>query len=171
METIIIAGFPGTGKSILTNEYRNLTSDSDSSKFSWIMTEEGKVRNPDFPNNYIEHIKSLIGKVRIIFVSTHDVVRQALKDNNIEYVLVYPGKNCKDIYMNNYKNRGNDDAFLKLMDQNWDKFINQLEHEEGCSIKLVLMRNKYIKDIPFIKKILEVEEEKLHNDNEERKGN
>lgn len=56
--------------------------DSDSSNFSWVKDENGnntKERNPEFPKNYIEHIKSNIGKVDVIFVSSHKVVREALE--------------------------------------------------------------------------------------------
>ena len=162
METKIVAGFPGIGKSVLFEELgNNLVADSDSSSFSWIGEGIDRKRNPDFPNNYIEHIKSLVGKVKIICVSTHDVVRQALKNNDIEYILVYPSRNCKDIYLKNYKERGNDESFVNMMDQNWDKFLDQLETEDGTDIKLTLLRNTYLKDIPgLIRDIIKDWEEK-----------
>lgn len=62
-ETTIISGFPGIGKSYFfrNQEYNNRTVlDSDSSEFSWVKDENGnntKERNPDFPSNYIDHIK------------------------------------------------------------------------------------------------------------------
>ena len=55
--------------------------------------ETRRVRNPNFVEDYIGHIKENIGKVDIIFVSTHLEVRQSLQDNNIEYYTVYPSKN------------------------------------------------------------------------------
>ena len=54
-----------------------------------IKDQEIKVRNPEFPKNYIEHIKENIGKVDYIFVSTHEEVRKALTDAGIEFILVY----------------------------------------------------------------------------------
>lgn len=153
METLVVAGFPGTGKSVLFKAFgENRVADSDSSQFSWISSGMARTRNPEFPNNYIEHIKSLMGKVAVICVSTHDVVRQALKDNGIEYILVYPARSSKLVYLENYKKRGNDEAFIELMDKNWDKFIDQLEQEDGAKIKLRLIKNTYIKDIPGIVK-------------------
>ena len=56
--------------------------DSDSSTFD----------KKDFPENYIKHIKENIGKVDIIFVSSHQVVRNAMKENNIPYSIYYPSK-------------------------------------------------------------------------------
>lgn len=131
--TLIIAGFPGIGKSMLSDHdytYNMSIVDSDSSKFSWLETEKGKIRNPDFPNNYMEHIKSLIGIVDIICVSTHKIVRQALRDNNIKFILVYPKRNCKSIYLYNYGKRGNDDNFIDLMRDNWDTFLREIEEEK-----------------------------------------
>lgn len=52
IETVIISGFHGIGKSYFyNNNHKTLKiSDSDSSKFD----------KKDFPNNYIKHIKKLI---------------------------------------------------------------------------------------------------------------
>lgn len=55
-----------------------------------------KVRNPEFPNNYIQHIKDNIGKVDIICVSSHLKVRQALTDAGIKFITVYPKEDMLD---------------------------------------------------------------------------
>lgn len=126
-KTKVISGFPGIGKSVLTKNGKDLrVLDSDSSSFSWI--EEG-VRNPDFPNNYMKHIKDNIGKANCILVSSHDIVREALKENNIEYTLVYPAVELKDEYLERYKNRGNNEGFLKFISSNWEQFISDIEKE------------------------------------------
>lgn len=146
-DTIILSAFPGCGKSYLFNHQKemNLTVlDSDSSSFSW---EEDKVtRNKDFPNNYILHIKDNIGKCDIICVSSHDIVRNALKENKLNYILVFPDISSKETYMKNYKERGNDDKFLKFIDENWNKFILDM-YKETFPKKIVLFKDEYIKDI------------------------
>jgi hypothetical protein len=145
--TSIISGFPGIGKSYLFNFRKDLTIlDSDSSQFSWL--EKG-VRDPDFPNNYMKHIKDNIGKVDVILVSSHDVVRQALKDNNIDYTIVYPNKSCKEEYLNRYRNRGNDEGFVNMINKNWDKFIDEIEKETFPS-KIDLEADQYLKDIIWV---------------------
>jgi hypothetical protein len=142
--TVIISGFPGIGKSFLFNKYKNkIILDSDYSKFSWII--DG-IRNPQFPDNYINHIKNNIGIVDIILVSCHETVRNALVENIINFYLVYPDKKLKDIYLNNYKNRGNNDNFINMMNKNWDSFINQLETQNSCK-KIILKKDEYLKDI------------------------
>ena len=73
--------------------------DSDSSEFSWVKDEYGNntsVRNPKFPQNYIDHIKEKMLTEDIIFVSSHEVVRDALKQNGIPYHIFYPKKEQKD---------------------------------------------------------------------------
>lgn len=130
--TKVISAFPGCGKTYCFNKYKDSDIkilDSDSSDFSWVKDENGnntKERNPDFPNNYIKHISDNIGKADIIFVSSHDVVRDALKQNKINYILVYPCLEDKEEYINRYINRGNDDNFIKFISDNYDKFIKSM---------------------------------------------
>jgi len=124
----VIAGFPGVGKTYMYNELKDKVKiiDCDSSEFSWI--KEG-VRHPDFPNNYIEHIKQNLNKQEFILVSSHDVVREALKEHEIDYVLVYPDKKLKNDYIEKYKKRGNDEGFINFVSKNWNDFINEIEKE------------------------------------------
>ena len=99
-------------------------ADSDSSKFSWLETESGKVRNPDFPYNYIEHIKGLIGEVDYILVSSHDEVKIALEEAGLSYILVMPQQKLKAEWIGRCWLRGSPDGFLKLINNNWDEWVN-----------------------------------------------
>lgn len=150
LDTIIISGFPAVGKSQFVKDHKELiVLDSDSSNFSWIKDEQGnntKVRNPEFPQCYISHIKENIGKVDIILVSSHDVVRKALYDSNIKYYLVYPSKTLKEEYMNRYVKRGNDYNFIKVVDNNWDKWIEDIENETFPFL-IKLWENQYLNDL------------------------
>ena len=96
--TKIVSAFPCCGKTYYFENKKDLVVlDSDISNFSWIKDENGnntKERNPEFPNNYIEHIKENIGKVDIIFVSSHKVVRDALSESGLNWSLVIPKKEC-----------------------------------------------------------------------------
>lgn len=88
-----------------------------------------KVRNPNFVEDYINHIKENIGKVDIIFVSSHLEVRQALQDNNIEYITVYPYKNCLCEWVGRMYLRGNEDEFIDKQIHMWDKNMDNIENE------------------------------------------
>lgn len=104
MDTKIYSIFPACGKTWLyehQEDYGLKILDSDSSDFSWIRNYDPygrpttKLRNPDFPNNYIEHIKENIGKYDCIFVSSHASVREALDKEGIDFTIVYPMPMCK----------------------------------------------------------------------------
>lgn len=121
-ETKVVSGFPGVGKSYLFNKAKEdnlVVLDSDSSKFD----------KKHFPQNYIKHIKENIGKADYIMVSSHDVVRNALMDNDINYTIIYPALDLKDEYIERYKNRGNDEKFINFISNNWDKFITDIQQE------------------------------------------
>lgn len=139
-QTFVISAFPACGKSYCFNNHQDKFSmlDSDSSEFSWVKDIDGKnttERNPNFPQNYIEHIKANIGKVDVIFVSSHEVVRKALAENNIKTLIVYPNKNLKDEWIRRFKERGNNEGFIKFISDNWDKFIDDIENEDYKFLK------------------------------------
>jgi hypothetical protein len=135
--TIIISAFPGCGKShLFRNKGDKKILDSDSSKFD----------KSQFPQNYIEHIKSNIGLADMILVSSHKEVRDALVDNGIEFTLVYPNKDIKDEYIQRYIDRGNEDKFVELLKNNWNIWIPELEQQKGCE-KIELNRGQYLSDV------------------------
>lgn len=144
-QTKVISGFPGVGKSFLfSNQDADVTiHDSDSSKFSWI--REG-VRNPDFPKNYIQHIQDHVGKVDLLFVSSHEVVRKALEENNIPYTLVYPAIELKSEYLNRYKARGSSLSFINFIDANWERFITDIEQETFPQL-IQLNKGEFLADV------------------------
>lgn len=116
-KTYIIAGFPGIGKSFLKNQYHQSVSDSDSSTFP----------KDQFPQNYIDHIKSLIGEKKLILVSTHKDVLNKLEEEKIDYILAYPKRELKGEYLERYKKRGSPQVFLDLLESKWDSFLNDME--------------------------------------------
>lgn len=145
--TQIVSAFPATGKSYFTKNTSKNVLDSDSSNFSWTINEDDtKIRNPNFPNNYIQHIKENIGKVDIIFVSSHKEVREALVENNIEFTLVFPNNRTKTEYLKRYKDRGNDKNFINFIKNNWNGFIQDLLCQKSCW-KLILEKGQYISNI------------------------
>jgi hypothetical protein len=100
------------GKSFYYKNHAETTLDSDSSFFSWVETVQGKVRNPQWPENYIKYIKENIGKYEFIFVSTHKEVREALLDSCIFFYLIYPDE----------------------LDKSWDQWLKELSfYKYGCS--------------------------------------
>ena len=137
VETLVVSAFPGCGKShLFRNKGEKKILDSDSSTFD----------KSQFPQNYIEHIKSNIGEVDIILVSSHKEVRDALVNESIDFTLVYPRKDIKDEYIQRYIDRGNDGKFVELLKQNWDNWTDELENQEGCE-KIELESGQYLSNV------------------------
>lgn len=136
--TKIISAFPGTGKTHLFNTNSNFIIDSDSSYFD-------KSR---FPNNYVEYIRSYIGKADYILVSSHAEVRDALHKAGLEFTLVYPkdSKSVKTAFLQRYKDRGNDSKFIKLVKDNWEVWIEGCKSQKGCQ-RLEIDHTLFVSDL------------------------
>ena len=143
MKTKVYSAFPGVGKTTYFNTTDRNVLDSDSSKFD----------KKHFPDNYIDHIERnvLDPKVDKILVSSHKDVRDALLKKGIPFVLVYPNREIKDEYIQRYKDRGNNDAFVKLLDSNWDTWMDemdQMEAPKGQTLyKVKLSKGQYLTDV------------------------
>lgn len=131
---MIVSAFPGTGKSHYHKLHPNTTRDSDSSQFDKSM----------FPQNYIAHIKEVEQNTEVVFVSSHSEVRAAMASAELDYILVYPERSLKDEYMARYRERGSPEAFLNLMDKNWDAFINSCESDLGASSHMILQPGEFL---------------------------
>ncbi len=135
--TLVVSAFPGCGKShLFRNKGERKILDSDSSTFD----------KSNFPQNYIEHIKSNLGNVDLILVSSHKEVREALVDNGIEFTLVYPDNNIKEEYIKRYIDRGNNDRFVELLTNNWNNWIDELDNQTGCE-KIKLNTGEFLSDV------------------------
>lgn len=146
MRTRIISAFPGTGKSVFYKKNESTTLDSDSSLFSWIYVDNEKKRHPFFPHNYINHIKKNIGRYEFILVSSHAEVRQALINNSIFFYWITPVPERKEEFIQRYKERGNDDGFVKLLETKWDDWMEEFFLDPGIGLKKIAMTLPYLED-------------------------
>jgi hypothetical protein len=145
MQTKIISAFPGTGKSHFFKSHSN-SIDLDISGFSWTYDIEGnKIRNPDFPRNYIEHIQYHIGSYEYILVSSHKDVRDALKQHCIFYYLVYPNIYMKDVYLERYRLRGDVEPFIAMVSDNWKSWLASCYSDKIGNESIVT--DKYLSDV------------------------
>jgi len=150
-KTIVFSAFPGMGKSYCHNECKKnkkfVTLDSDSSKYSWRHAKGEKVRNGKFPENYIKHIKKNMGKVDIIFVSSHLEVRRALKAAGIRYYVVIPLISRKKEMLALYKKRGNDKEFIKLLRNEWECWVAAIALQEEEADVFRLAEETFLNDM------------------------
>jgi len=154
-KALIVAGFPGVGKSHMFREMglELELADSDSSDFSWIKDKDGNntdKRNPNFITDYEKHITGLVEWYDIIFISTHADVLSSMSDI-IDYILI-PDIKSKDEYIKRYKRRGSPDAFITFLSKNWDDFLGEIIRLYGDKV-YVMPSGEYL--IDSMKKIVE----------------
>jgi len=135
-KTLLISGFPAVGKTHFQSSSKLKVLDSDSSKFD----------KNYFPDNYIKHIKNNMGLVDIILISSHDLVREALINEGLKFVLVYPNIELKDEYIDRYIKRGSPNGFIDLVSSNWNDWILQLKNQDGC-LKFELNTEQYLGEV------------------------
>lgn len=141
-DLLIVSAFPCTGKSTFCKDTGDFIKacDSDSSEFSWMIDENGaRVRNPEFPKNYIKHIKECMKEYNVIFVSSHDVVRKALRRHRIKYTLMYPDNN-PDMFKEYVKraiDRGSSETFVYNLCKHWDDWIKSCDDDKSDKIKSI----------------------------------
>jgi hypothetical protein len=133
--SLVVAGFPGIGKSHLKDMGGDKISDSDSSKFP----------KDSFPENYIDHIQSLLGKKEIILVSTHKDVLMEMERVGIDYILVYPDRSLKSEYLDRYRNRKSPTQFVNVLDQKWDSFMKDID-AANPNKRIILKSGEYLMD-------------------------
>jgi hypothetical protein len=142
--TIIVSAFPGCGKSYCTKHGKDLiTHDSDSSNFHFL--EGTRELNPDWPNNYIQHIARLKfrGYYDVVFVSSHVEIREALKEAGIKYLLIYPKDKCKDEYLQRYRDRNSPADFVKRLEENWQDWLQSCR-DDNAPVRLILGQGAFL---------------------------
>lgn len=152
--TKIFCCFPGTGKSYMKaheEEYNLKLLDSDSSEYHWIYENGEKKENPNFISDYVQHIKECFDSKEYdyIFVSTHTNVIDELENIGLPFSIVLPSIHCKGTYMDRYKARGNDSAFIDRINTNWESWVCDLNgrYFKHGEYKYILGENQYVKDI------------------------
>ena len=150
MKTHVVSVFPACGKTYMVESCKDLKIlDSDSSNFSWYYPNgelSTKVRNPEFPDNYITYIKNNIGKYDYIFVSSHDDVRYAMDEAGIEYSVVFPDDDLLDEWIGRCYRRSNNGFPIEVLIKNWDNWIEGMKASARTHNFAVLTHGKYLSD-------------------------
>lgn len=153
--TIIVAGFPGVGKTYLSTKGRKLNIlDLDGKEFIW--SDDNCIqRNPNYPNNYIQGIKDNMGKYDIIFIALDFDILKRLDNEKITFIILYPNKSLKKSYITRYRRRGDSVEFIESMKNDWDSVINKIETKKTY-LKLKLNTTRTIEDIFLESKVYTV---------------
>lgn len=119
----VICAFTGLGKTYLSKNYNNII-DHDITKykqnynlkqrenFEALKTLENRTKNNDFPKNWLTDLKKLLFTENIILFPADEEIRELLIKEKIDFTFIIPDLNSKDILINRYKNRGNNEIFI-----------------------------------------------------------
>lgn len=143
MYNVIVAGFPGVGKSTAAEKHPDRYVDMESSDYHWVSSEsDSKNCHPEWPNNYVDAIigeamkaESPNGTIlpqKIICISTHKEVLSELSARGIYFDAVCP--RTKDIYIQRYIDRGNNESFVTLLKKRFEDFVSDLKNSDAHSI-------------------------------------
>lgn len=163
---LVVSATPGTGKSTITKnaekyglKHCHVHFDEHTKEYELTVPSGDLVPVFDsdsslfdksaFPGNYIKHIKEVLSKFPnvVIFVSSHDNVREAMAEAKIDYVLAYPERELKGDYLERYKERGSPEAFIKLMDDKWNDFLDSCLDDKGATRHLILSEGEFLVDV------------------------
>lgn len=149
--TIIISAFSGCGKTSFCKEHED-SKDLESSLYS--KTIDGKP-NPSRITDMINVLKWHLvnNNWKYIFISSHADLREELDRQGINYYLIYPAVTRKEEFIKNFTERGNDANYIKLMQENWEAWIDEMSKVEksyalqpGEFITMDLIKTK----LPFL---------------------
>lgn len=154
MKGIVIAGFGGVGKTELAKKYKNVI-DLESIFWKWQYNERhmnieeyksgnDRIPNPNFPQNYIEAIKENQKKYDIVLIAYSTIICRAVKENNVSFLLCYPDKEAKDIYIERYRKRGNNECFINKNIESFEEAVDILE--KRVESKIVLHGNEVLEE-------------------------
>lgn len=142
VKNLVVVGFPGIGTTEFADKMYKIDDlnvhDIELSSSVWMRDDYDSDKY--LPIGYINKIKHLVAlnEYNIIFVSCYEHVRKALDAANIPFVVMYPDKSLKDIYLERYK-ESEDDKLLKVMTDKFEKFIDDIDNEEyknGVKLKI-----------------------------------
>ncbi len=150
--TVVISAFPCCGKTYAykhQDEFSVLDIDSNDFSICYdynpiVSDHIEEYKNPEFPKNYIKSIKDNIGKVDVIFVSSHLAVRQALEDARIRFCTVYPKESMLNEWVGRMYRRGSSKSSIDYQISHWNEFMKNLINEPTGFGIWRLGNNEYI---------------------------
>lgn len=131
---MIVCGFPGTGKSMMAKFSQWVDLESTPFKKNWLL--------------YAEVAKHMSDSGYTVMVSTHSEMLDALEQIEAPYTVVVPPIIDKATYLYRYDARGNSYDFLKLLDENWERWISAIiEHPTKLKTVVILPKDGCIAGI------------------------
>lgn len=166
LETKVISVFAGLGKTYVGKKYENVCdlqsspyrydySDVNSNDYERLKYTEEKNVNPEWPNNYVKAIKSAMENYEVVLVPSNEDVRTLLIENNIPFIFILPDLNSREVLLERYKERNNNEKLRKEVMEYFDNWSR--EQKDYPYPIYVLEKNKYLENLLIDLKILKEE--------------
>ncbi len=156
---MIIAAYAGTGKTYFSKQKYDavdfvcmpykyylpdglLSVEESESKKADLSLDMHK----DWPENYIKAVINQYNESRYVIIPPIMPVLEALRNEDIPYILCYPERGAKEVYERRYRERGNTDNFLDVFIGHWDHFMDVMEKDSG-EHHMVMKTDEYLTDL------------------------
>lgn len=158
MDVKVISVFAGLGKTTVGNKYENVCdlqsspfrcdySKIDPKDYEKMKYNKSRLKNPEWPNNYLKAMKESMDKYDLVLVPSSLDVRELLIKNNIKFLFVLPPKDNKTrkMLLERYQMRGNSKSLITDVMNNFDNW-SRSEKDYDYPIA-ILESDKYLEDL------------------------
>ena len=155
---MIIAAHAGTGKTYFSkNVYDSVDFVCMPYKYylpdGFVAGEEDEsikadldlIMREEWPDNYCKAVINVYNEHKYVIIPPIGSVLEALRDEEIPYILCYPERSAKAEYESRYRKRGNSESFLSVFIDHWDLFLDDMESDPGEN-HVVLKEGEYLLD-------------------------
>ncbi|MBP3635228.1 MAG: hypothetical protein J6J17_02050 [Bacilli bacterium] len=116
--------------------------------FEALKATNNRIKNKDFPDNWLMKLKELMNTGNIILVPADLEIRNILVKSKIDFIFIIPDLNSEKILIERYKKRGNNKKFIERAInqlQKWHKEIPYFEYKTIILSKTFILENWLIK--------------------------
>lgn len=140
---IIVGGFPGCGRRYLKDNCRD-----------GIIVENVKVsdfESDEFPDNYVDHVLSIVDKTDIVLISSHPAICEELNTRGVDFNLFYPERSRRNEFVENFVLAHKPAKQIQEIDNKWTEWIDLIEERtlEHC-FKHSLSKGQFIGNFPMM---------------------
>ena len=158
---VIVCG-PAIGKTYLAeHDGRFFDLDSERAKYKYGLfnatnkeLESGKLKrgaivNQDSTEYTIKKLNEALANGKCVLLSFHEKILKYIDDNQIDYCLVYAGKELANEYAERMKQRENNLDFVNQMTNanDWNNFYDNNINNTKAKYKIELKANQFLSDL------------------------
>ena len=154
-KSYVVSGYICAGKTYIVEKYDDVTEVA-STYYNYLLTDEQKKMplealkstkreiDPNWPHNYIDAVVEATKNHRVVLVAPGIIISDLLRERGVDCILAFPDPSCKEEYKRRAKQRGNNDAFLQRIEDNFNNDV--AERMAQPNRKIVLKCDEYLED-------------------------